>query len=139
MSLSEIRLKIVEDAYVSFRNQDLEGFLKPFDETSLLVEADSLPYGGIYKGTDAIREAMLTINATWADISFEIAEIVAGKNLVIAYGELFMTARTTLKKINFPLVEVWEFEDVRLKSLKPVYCDTAAALRALQRHETVAE
>lgn len=125
------RLGRVEKAYAGFRAGNLEDFLDPFDDDSIIIEAASLPYGGTYRGRDAIRAALMQIGEVWTNLSYDIEEIIAGRNYVIAYGDLHITARSTGRALSFKLAEVWRFEGERLISLQPLYFDTAEAISAL--------
>jgi len=50
--------QVVDDAYAAlFGRCDLDGFLADFDENSVFIEAESLPYGGTFRGRDAIKAA----------------------------------------------------------------------------------
>lgn len=128
---SDTRLEQVEKAYAGFRAGSLGDFLAPFDDDSVMIEASSLPYGGTYRGREAIGAALMQIVEVWTDLSYDIEEIIAGRNYVIAYGDLHVTARSTGRVMSFKLAEVWRFEGERLISLQPLYFDTADAISAL--------
>jgi ketosteroid isomerase-like protein len=119
------------DAYASFVRGDIDGFFKGFDDKSELIEADSLPYGGVHRGIETARKALMSIGAVWGDINFQIAEVVTGEKYVVAFGRFSATARKSGKKVNMPLAEVWRIENNRVISVTPLYFDTAAAAAAL--------
>lgn len=129
--MSVDKMKIASDAYACFATGDIAGFFTNFDENSTLVEAPSLPYGGEHRGAGAAGEALMKIGSVWTGIKFEVVEMVAGESIVVAYGSFSATSRETGKTVAMPLAEVWEFTGDKVKSITPLYFDTAAAAAAL--------
>lgn len=125
--------QVVDDAYAAlFERGDLEGFLADFDENSEMPEAEALPYGGTYRGKDAIRAAIQkVIGEYWDDFAYDIESIVYGEEYVMAYGRFSATARTSGKAVSFPLAEVWRIRNGRVALVHPVYGDTKQAADAL--------
>lgn len=125
------KLAIVSEAYASFGRGDIDGFFKHFDANARLVEAPSLPYGGVHVGKEAGTKALMAIGEAWTDIKFDITEIIAGEKMVCAYGAFSATGRTSGKSVTMPLAEIWEFEGNTVKAVTPIYFDTAEAVAAL--------
>jgi ketosteroid isomerase-like protein len=125
--------QVVDDAYAAlFGRGDLEGFLADFDDSSEMIEADSLPYRGTYRGKDAIRSAIQSvISEYWEGFSYEIESICYGDEYVMAYGRFAATGKKSEKKVSFPLTEVWKIRDGRVALVHPVYGDTKQAAEAL--------
>lgn len=112
-------------------NGDLEGFLSFFAEDGVLLEADSLPYGGRFVGVDAIRDALLKVVDTYSAFSFKPDIFATTGEWVIAYGAFSVTVRKTGKSVSFPLAEATQVVNGKIKLIHPVYGDTAAILAAL--------
>lgn len=129
--MSTDKMKIAGDAYASFARGDLPGFFANFDENSLLIEAPSLPYGGDHRGPEGGTKALMQIGGAWTDIQYDLVDMVAGEKIVVAYGIFSATSRKSGKKVSMPLAEVWEFNGDKVKSVTPLYFDTAAAAEAL--------
>ena len=125
--------QVVDDAYAAlFERGDLEGFLADFDDNSKMIEADSLPYGGTYRGKDAIRAAIQkVVGEYWSDFAYDIESIVYGDEYVMAYGCFSAIGKKNEKKVSFPLTEVWRIRDGRVTLVHPVYGDTKQAAEAL--------
>src|SRR3546814_1896825 len=102
--------QVVDDAYAAlFQKGDIEGFLADFDENPEMIEADSLPYRGTYRGKNAIRSAIQSvISDYWEGFSYEIESIVYGDEYVMAYGRFAATGNKTGKTVSFPPTEVWK-------------------------------
>lgn len=125
-------VEIVKAAYAAMLDRgDLEGFLSFFTEDGVLLEAESLPYGGRYVGRDAIRDALVKIVETFSEFSFKPDVFATSGEWVIAYGTFAVTVRATGKQVTFPLAEATHVVDGKIKLINPVYSDTAAILAAL--------
>lgn len=131
--MSKTARQVVDDAYAAlFERGDLEGFLADFDENSQMIEADSLPYHGVYRGKDAIRRGIqAVIGEYWDDFAYDIDAITYGEEYVMAYGRFSATAKKSRKKVSFPLTEVWRIREGRVALVHPVYGDTKQAADAL--------
>lgn len=124
---------IVKAAYEAMLGRgDLDGFLAFFAEDGVLLEADSLPYGGRHTGAAAIRTALLQVMDSYSAFSFEPDVFATSGEWVIAYGTFSVTARETGKSVSFPLAETTRVVDGKIKLIHPVYGDTAAILAALK-------
>lgn len=110
---------------------DLEGFLSFFADDGVLLEADSLPYGGRFVGAEAIRGALLKVIELYSAFSFKPDVFATSGEWVIAYGTFEVTVRATGKHVSFPLAEATQVVDGKIKLIHPVYGDTAAIIAAL--------
>jgi uncharacterized protein len=124
--------QVVDDAYTAlFKQNDLDGFLRDFDDESELVEAKSLPYGGVFRGRATIKAAIRNVFGYWSVFSYDIESIVYGDEYIIAYGHFRATSSRTGKKIDMPLAEVWRIRNGKVRLCSPIYSDTHAAVAAL--------
>lgn len=123
---------IVKAAYEAMLGRgDIDGFLSYFAEDGVLLEADSLPYGGRYIGADAIRGALVKVAETFSAFSYTPDIFATSGEWVIAYGTFAVTVRATGKSVSFPLAEASHIVDGKIRLINPVYGDTAAILSAL--------
>lgn len=132
MSLSEDNLLLAKKLYKHFFAGELDEFFGMFDENVELVEAESLPYGGVYKGRETVRNLVMTVVTLWKDISLDIKTLTSGDDYVIAYGQFSATSKKTGVSVSFPLAEVWRFREGRVIYLHPVYGDVTLASAALR-------
>ncbi|MDM8010949.1 MAG: nuclear transport factor 2 family protein [Parasphingorhabdus sp.] len=130
--MSSNPVDVVKASYEAMLNRgDLEGFLSFFAEDGVLLEADSLPYGGRFTGPNEIRTALMQVMETFSAFSFEPDIFATTGEWVIAYGSFAVTVRKTGKSVTFPLAEAAHVIDGKIKLIHPVYGDTAAILAAL--------
>lgn len=131
-SHSKTARQVVDDAYAAlFQRGDLDGFLADFDDSSVLAEANTLPYGGTFRGRDTIKAAIQRVFGYWDALSYDVEAIVDGDEYVIAYGRFRATAKATGKSIDIPLAEVWRIRGGKVELCSPLYSDTKATLDAL--------
>ena len=130
MSVEEINLQIVKDAYAASARGEVQGFTASFTAETEIHEAASLPYGGVYKGVESFPTLIGKVLAIYSSLKFTKHHIVANGDHVIAWGVLDLTGKTTGKSVSIPLVEIWTILDGKTKRLQVIYGDTAEALRA---------
>lgn len=123
---------LVKRAYAGIFASDVEAFLAGFDDESLLIEAASLPYGGVHRGRRACLAALAGIGAAWREVRYEIADYAVGAGTVIACGTFTASARTSGVAVSQPLLEIWTLAGGRVVRLEAIYGDTAALLAALR-------
>jgi uncharacterized protein len=131
MSLSQDNLLLAKKLYKHFFAGEIDEFFGMFDENVELLEAASLPYGGVYRGRETVRKLIMTVTTVWNDISLDIKTITSGDDYVIAYGQFSATSAKTGVSVSFPLAEVWRFREGRVIYLHPVYGDVQLASAAL--------
>lgn len=122
---------IVDEIYAAFGSGDLDKWLTFFDDESVLIEADSLPYGGRFKGREEIMSAINTIMATWDNFSYDVHEKYANETTAMVFGTISGTAKATGRKIKMPLVERWTIRDGKVDEVLPIYFDTKAVQEAV--------
>ena len=126
-------IDVVKASYEAMLDRgDLDGFLSFFADDGVLIEADSLPYGGRFVGPEAIRGALLKVMETYSAFSFKPDIFTTSGDWVIAYGNFSVTVRSTGKQVSFPLAEATQVVGDKIKLIHPIYSDTAAILAAMK-------
>jgi hypothetical protein len=127
MSVEQDNLAVVRGAYDRYYAGDLDGFFAVFADDVELHEADSLPYGGVYKGIESFKKGIGIMFDAWRDLHFDIEQFTAGGELVIIYMQLRATGKTTGKTFSFPVAEVWRLCEGKVVEMRPIYWDTHRA------------
>lgn len=139
MSVSDDNLTVIKKAYELFFGGEIDRFFEIFDDDVELIEADGLPYGGIYRGKETVREAILSVLSNWEKMTLDLDVIAAEGDYVIGYGTFAATALKTGKRVSFRLAEVWKLRNGRVVMLNPVYGDTKQASEALGHVSALAD
>ena len=89
-----------------------------------VIEADSLPYSGVFAGPEAFIALNQQVFETWEDSSNTIEHILADGDHVVILSTMSGRGRGTGDFISVPLAAVWLFEQEKVKEIRPYYFDT---------------
>lgn len=88
----------------------------------VIHEAASLPYGGTYRGKGALKQLVTLVGGHWPNASFERTGMAAGAGRVVVFFAISFDAPGGRR--SHEIVEVNEFKDGRIATIKPFYWDT---------------
>ena len=129
-TIEEQNLQIVKDAYAAKARGEPQGFTASFTDDTEIHEVASLPYGGIYKGTQSFQTVIGNVLEHFSSLKFTKHNIISSGDNVVSWGDLDLVGRSTGKAVTITLVEIWTIVDGKTRKLDVIYGDTAAALRA---------
>lgn len=123
-----LNLAIVRAAYEEHKYFDAA------TEESEIHEAMSLPYGGTWRGPDAMTFMVTQMRKTWGrpggdgtstpTLHREI-EYTVGGDLVCAHMMFNGVGQRTGRSFSFPIVEAWRFRDGKISEIRVLYFDAA--------------
>lgn len=119
-------IEAVREFYAAFCDGDFARMNAILSPDLILHEAEGLPYGGSYKGHEGFRDVMGKLLDHFADVAPVDMKIAAVDDLAMAYMTLLGTARSTGRKLEMPLCEVWTFRDGKIVEGRLLYFDTYA-------------
>jgi uncharacterized protein len=91
----------------------------------VVVEADGLPYAGIYRGLDGWRALSRAVVETWAGFSIRpIAFLGETSNTFVVRFAISGRSRKTGNAFETTVLELWQFRDGLLAAIDPYYWDT---------------
>ncbi|MEE4201343.1 nuclear transport factor 2 family protein [Erythrobacter sp.] len=102
-----------------------------FSDDLVIHEPASLPYGGEWRGRDALRRLYAHVMEYWEDPEVVVEAITQGGDHAVAVLSFAMTARSTGRRIATHVTEVSRMEGGKLAEMRIHYFDTAALLEAL--------
>lgn len=90
----------------------------------VLYQAESLPYGGVWRGHDGMERFFVTMSRAWE--SFEMVEqkFLATEGTLVVLTQVHARARVTRQKLHFPMLQTITVEDGRITEVHPFYWDT---------------
>jgi hypothetical protein len=91
----------------------------------VLYEAECLPFGGEWRGKDALQRCAAAMYGTWAEAKVDIHDITGGDSWAVTVLTLTMTSKRTGETFSQTVNEAGLFEDGLLKSLRIHYFDAA--------------
>ncbi|GAB4478018.1 MAG: hypothetical protein OHK0018_09000 [Erythrobacter tepidarius] len=97
----------------------------------VLYEAGSLPFGGEWRGRDALQRCAAAMYATWADTRLEMLDCTGGETWAVMVIRLTMHPKDGSEPFTQTICEAGTFEGGLLRELRIHYFDAAeVAVRA---------
>lgn len=131
MTIQQHNEALVRKAMESFLNADGAEFFGLFDEQSVLIEPEGLPYEGTYKGLESIKTALWQMSNCWQEWDVKPWQVTSGGDYIVVLIDFAATAVATGRRVAFPIAEAWHLRNGKVVSLRPIYGDTALAIAAL--------
>lgn len=129
----DANIAVVRSFYEYLGRGDRDGAYATFvAEDCVLHEADSLPYGGVYRGRELMKETLRDVVARFDDFSFEILNYLGGDDEVVVHLRLDGVGRESRKPFSIPIMELWRIRDGKVVELRPFLYDAAAMAEALR-------
>ena len=96
----------------------------------VLHQAESLPYGGVWRGHEEMERFFVTMSRAWE--SFEMADqrFLATEGTVVVLTQVHARARATGQELDFPMLQTITVVDGRITEVHPFYWDTKAIASA---------
>lgn len=109
------------DASVRGDEQAMRDLLHP---DVRIIEAASLPYGGVAEGPDGFLDLIKRVFKTWEDTEVSVQQVLGDGDRVVLLAEMTGRSRTTGEAFQMPIAEIWLLENGRIKEVQPYYFDT---------------
>jgi ketosteroid isomerase-like protein len=101
-------------------------------EDLVIHKPESLPYGGEWRGRDALRRLYTKVMTHWADPSVELRTIVGDEEHAVALLDFTMTSRATGDRFTMPVAEASRAEGGNIVEMRIHYFDTAGLLGRIE-------
>jgi ketosteroid isomerase-like protein len=91
-----------------------------------LHQADSLPYGGTWRGHDGMARFFLAMGEVWESFDMVEQEFLADGETAVVLTQVRARARATGRELTFPILQAITVKDGRITEVRPFYWDTRA-------------
>ncbi len=91
----------------------------------VLHEAGSLPFGGEWRGRDALQRCAMAMYGTWEQAKVDIHDMTGGQTHAVMVATLTMHPKDGSAPFRQTVCEAGRFEDGLLKELRIHYFDAA--------------
>ena len=110
--MSEQIIEFVQGVYAAFGRGDVPTVLAAMAEDIEWHEALGMPYGGVYRGGDAVLQNVFGPIATDVE-GFAVTpeEIIGSGDTVAAVVRYTGTGKETGKTLDVPVVHIWDIRD----------------------------
>jgi uncharacterized protein len=113
--MSEQNVEFVKGVYGAFARGDVPAVLGAFAEDIEWFEAEGMPYGGVYRGPEAVAQNVFgPITEDIDGFALVTGEFVASGGTVAAVVRYTGTGKASGKPLDVPAVHVWEIRDGKL-------------------------
>jgi ketosteroid isomerase-like protein len=131
----ERNIKFVQDLFAATGGGDWKAAESMLSTDFLVTEADTLPFGGIYRGPGALRELFEIVIASAGVVGLDIHEITAGGDRVVALLDLLLEGTPPVR---VPLAETFRFRDGKVCEIRPYYYDPTPIVSAVAARKKIA-
>ncbi|WP_189339349.1 nuclear transport factor 2 family protein [Williamsia muralis] len=130
-SIRAENVAIIERVYGLLQAFDVEAFAMHVHPDFTVDAPNSLPYGGLTRGTEEMKDRMSSFARYWDEPTFNVHAITADDEaLVTAHVTLCAVGKATGERLEMEVVEVWSIEGGRISSQRTFYFDPVVARRA---------
>lgn len=121
----------IESLYQSFAQGNIPAVLGAFADDIEWTEAEGFPYGGTYRGANAILEnVFMKLGSEWEGFSAVPDEFLDAGETIVALGNYGGKYRQTGKSMQAPFAHVWKLLDGKIVKFVQ-YTDTLKVSEAL--------
>jgi ketosteroid isomerase-like protein len=120
-----VSVAILTALYEKAHIGDWDGVAAYLSDDLVIHEAPSLPFGGEYRGRDALRRVYGIVMAYWDKPSVEVYSIVGDDTHVVALMNFTMTSKLTGNGFTQKMAEVSTLVDGLVTEMRIHYYDTA--------------
>jgi ketosteroid isomerase-like protein len=132
--MSKENLEVVKKLFEAVERRDLAGVLAAYDENVVIREAESLPYGGVYRGLDGARQHAYGYVRNWGNLQNADAQKMAAEFLDAGEYVVVLWRQKALKderNLDLSAASVYKLRNGKVIESE-MFHDTAAVLKFLQ-------
>ena len=126
--MSTSAAKILETIYANMRQGDWDAVQAMLSDDFKVVEPESLPFGGIWEGKDALQRLFPAVMQCFENPAPVTKEVIGGVEWASCIVDFTVTSKKTGKRFTMTVSEVGRIQDRKLAELQIHYFDTAAML-----------
>jgi uncharacterized protein len=129
--VTEQNVQIIEGVYEAFARGDVAAVLGAMTDDVEWHEAEGMPYGGVYRGGDAVAQNVFgPITTDIPDFTVTPAEMIASGDTVAAVVRYTGTGKNTGEELDLQVVHIWDVRDGKIERFRQ-FADTAMFLEVV--------
>jgi ketosteroid isomerase-like protein len=123
--MSNPNLAIVKSIYEAMHRADGAAVLAHLAPDVAIHEAESLPYGGTYRGPEGFGQLVGRLLEVFEKTDLAVDRILDAGDHIVAELRGTMQVRATGERFPVRVAEIWRLCDGKVVELRPFYWDTA--------------
>ena len=105
--------------------------LAPFFAPDVVLhQADTLPYGGVWRGHAGMERFFLAMSRAWDVFDLVEQAFLNDTSPLVVLTHVHARARATGRELDFPILQTVTVENGHITEVRPFYWDTAAIANA---------
>jgi hypothetical protein len=125
-------VEIIKSLYKAFEEGDLDSIFAILAPDVEWIESDGVPYGGTFRGHEAVLEGVFTkIGTEWEHFRANVEQFIDAGNIVVTLGVDSGTYKATGKRMKAPTASIWTLKDGKVIKFRQ-YIDTLAVANAIK-------
>ena len=110
--MSEQNIEFLKGIYGAFARGDVPAVLGAFADDIEWYEAEGMPYGGLYRGGEAVAQNVFgPISQDVDGFAVTPEDFVGSGDTVVAVVRYTGTGKATGKALDVPVVHIWDIRD----------------------------
>ncbi|WP_225830087.1 nuclear transport factor 2 family protein [Streptomyces sp. NK08204] len=97
----------------------------------VLYQAESLPYGGVYRGPAGVERFMAEMSRYWSSLEFLEQRFVVDADSAVVFNHGMLTARDSGRQLETSVMQLITVRGDRISEFRPFYWDSLAVARTL--------
>ena len=136
--MAEESVDVVRGVYEAFGRGDVAAVLGAMADDVEWYEAEGMPYGGVYRGGQAVVENVFgPIMRDVSNFAVSPEQIIGSGDTVAVVVRYTGTGQATGKQLDLPVVHVWDVRDGKIARFRQ-FIDTATFLGVVPAPEPIA-
>ncbi|MGD1701934.1 nuclear transport factor 2 family protein [Dapis sp. BLCC M229] len=125
-------IDVIKRLYQAFSEGDIDSVSALLDPSIEWIESDGIPYGGVFKGYEAVLNGVFAkIGAEWDNFTAHVDEFIDAGDIVVTLGTDSATYKATGKKMIAPTASIWTLKNGKVVKFRQ-YIDTLAVVNAIE-------
>ena len=124
-----------ESEYVQTGGKDFGPVAATLHPQIVMIQADSLPFGGQWHGREGFERWMQAFGEAWSSASATDLRFFEHDDTVVVVAQMEVTARASGQSFRAPICHVVRIRDGLLMEFQMFYWDMVATNRALARDQ----
>ncbi|MEM9214156.1 MAG: nuclear transport factor 2 family protein [Cyanobacteria bacterium P01_F01_bin.150] len=121
---------VIKRLYKAFAEGDSDSVCALLDPSVEWIESDGIPYGGIFKGYEAVMNGVFAkIGAEWDNFTAHVDQFIDAGDVVVTLGTDSGTYKATGQTMRAPTASIWTLKDGKVVKFRQ-YIDTLAVVNA---------
>jgi ketosteroid isomerase-like protein len=129
MSVTLERIEVVRELYSAFATHDADRVMSLVDDSLIVIQTESLPWGGEYHGKDGLRQFFQRLLGT-IESQVETQELFEAGEQVVVIGRVRGTVHANEAPFDVRIVHIWTVREGKAARFE-AYIDTPEMLAAL--------